>query len=192
MLETVVNNLEVTNDLDIDPVIRCRVLMTSTLESFAIGHTIVLSRGLVDVLPDEASLAAILAHELGHVGARASMNTEFAFYNRLRFDDRDTFRHFGFAHTPDEERAASQKGIELLSKSPYEDQLAQPRSFSYKALQNESKEIPNLISPAPGQRNSHKLDRRLRRLRCLLGTAIVSQAGGQRLARSATRRTHQN
>ena len=67
VLKTVVNNLEVTNGLDIQPEVRCRVLMTSTLESFTIGHTVVLSRGLIDVLPDEASLAAILAHELGHI-----------------------------------------------------------------------------------------------------------------------------
>ena len=33
VLETVVNNLEVTNNLDIDPDVRCRVMMTSTLES---------------------------------------------------------------------------------------------------------------------------------------------------------------
>src|SRR6267154_86272 len=64
VLDTVVNNLEVTNNLDIQPEIRCRVLLTSTLESFTIGHTIVFSRGLIDVLPDEASLAAIVAHEL--------------------------------------------------------------------------------------------------------------------------------
>src|SRR5690242_20579201 len=67
VLETVVNNLEVTNNLDIDPAVRCRVLMTTTLESFTLGHTIVLSRGLIDVLPDEASLATVIAHELGHV-----------------------------------------------------------------------------------------------------------------------------
>src|SRR2546426_346043 len=66
VLETVVNNLEVTNNLDIQPEVRCRVLLTSTLESFTIGHTIVLSRGLIDVLPDEASLATMEAHELGH------------------------------------------------------------------------------------------------------------------------------
>ena len=45
ILETVVNNIEVTNNLDIRPEIQCRVMMTSTLESFTIGHTIVLSRG---------------------------------------------------------------------------------------------------------------------------------------------------
>src|SRR5215470_7540060 len=57
VLETVVNNLEVTNNLDVEPEVRCRVLTTTTLESFTLGHTIVLSRGLIDVLPDEASLA---------------------------------------------------------------------------------------------------------------------------------------
>src|SRR5437660_11266341 len=121
VLETVINNLEVTNNLDIQPEVRCRVLMASTLESFTIGHTIVLSRGLVDVLPDEASLAAILAHELGHVVLGHRMDTQFAFFSRVRFDDKDTFKHFDFARTPEEEEAAKQKGIELLKNSPYKD-----------------------------------------------------------------------
>src|SRR5947209_13408127 len=64
ILETVINNLEVTNNHDIQPEVRCRVMTTTTLESYTLGHTIVLSRGLIDVLPDEASLAAVLAHEL--------------------------------------------------------------------------------------------------------------------------------
>src|SRR6202044_272934 len=46
VLETVVNNLEVTNNLDVQPEVHCRVLLTGTLEMFSIGHTIVLSRGL--------------------------------------------------------------------------------------------------------------------------------------------------
>src|SRR5260370_29615555 len=106
VVETVVNNLEVTNDLDIQPEVRCRVVMTSTLESFTIGHTIVLSRGLIDVLPDEASLAAILAHELGHVVLGHKMDTQFAFFNRVRFNEQETFRHFDLARTPEEEEAA--------------------------------------------------------------------------------------
>ena len=67
VLETVVNNLEVTNNLDIQPEVHCRVLLTGTLESFSIGHTIVLSRGLLDVLPDEASLATMLAQEMADI-----------------------------------------------------------------------------------------------------------------------------
>jgi hypothetical protein len=153
VLETVVNNLEVTNNLDIQPEVRCRVLMTSTLESFTIGHTIVLSRGLVDALPDEASLASILAHELGHVVLGHRMDTQFAFFNRLRFDEKETFRHFDFARTPDEEQAAKEKGIELLRNSPYKEQPGAAQLF-LQALKNRSKAIPNLISPHLGDRVS--------------------------------------
>jgi hypothetical protein len=151
VLETVVNNLEVSNDLDIQPEVRCRVLMISTLESFTIGHTIVLSRGLVDVLPDEASLATILGHELGHVVLGHRIDSQFAFLNRLRFDDKEVFRHFDFARTPEEEQAANQKGTELLMKSPYKDQSGPTRLF-LQALRDRAKQIPNLISPHLGDR----------------------------------------
>ena len=149
VLETVVNNLEVTNNLDIEPEIRCRVLMTSTLESFTIGHTIVLSRGLIDVLPDEASLATMLAHEMAHVVLGHRIDTQFAFFDRMLFDEKDTFRHFGFARTPAEEQAADQKGAELLKNSPYKDQLGTAQLF-LQALEDRGKQIPNLISPHLG------------------------------------------
>jgi hypothetical protein len=153
VLETVVNNLEVTNNLDIQPDVRCRVLMTSTLESFTVGHTIVLSRGLIDVLPDEASLGAILAHELGHVVLGHRIDSQFAFFNRVRFDDKDTFKHFDFARTPDEEEAARQKGIELLKNSPYKDKASSAQVF-LQAVRSRIREIPNLISPHLGDRVS--------------------------------------
>jgi Peptidase family M48 len=153
VLETVVNNLEVTNNLDIQPGVRCRVLMTSTLESLTMSHTIVLSRGLIDVLPDEASLAAILAHELGHVVLGHRIDSQYAFINRVRYDDKDTFRHFDFARTPEEEEAAKQKGIELLRNSPYKDKSGSAQLF-LRALKSRAKEIPNLISPHLGDRVS--------------------------------------
>jgi hypothetical protein len=149
VLETVANNLEVTNNLNIQPEVRCRVLMTSTIESFTLDHTIVLSRGLIDVLPDEASLATVMAHELGHVVLKHKMDTQYAFFDRMLFNDKDAFQHFGFARTPDEEKAATQKGAELLKNSPYKDQLATPELF-IQALHNRAKEVPNLISPHLG------------------------------------------
>jgi len=103
------------------------------------------------VLPDEASLATILAHELGHVVLGHRMDSQFAFLNRVRFDEKETFRHFGFARTPEEEAAANQKGIEILSKSPYKDQSGNARLF-LQALKDRAKEIPNLISPHLGDR----------------------------------------
>jgi peptidase M48-like protein len=153
VLETVVNNLEVTNNLDIQPDVRCRVLMTSTLESFTVGHTIVLSRGLIDVLPDEASLGAILAHELGHVVLGHRIDSQFAFFSRVRFDDKDAFKHFDFARTPEEEDAAQQKGMELVKNSPYKDKASSAQVF-LEAVRSRSKEIPNLISPHLGDRVS--------------------------------------
>ncbi len=151
VLETVVNNLEVTNNLDIQPEIRCRVLLTSTLESFAIGHTIVFSRGLIDVLPDEPSLATMVAHELAHVVLGHRIDGQYAFFDRLLFDEKDTFRHFGFARTETEDQAANAKANELLQNSPYKDQLGTAKLFM-DALQARVKDIPNLISPHLGDR----------------------------------------
>jgi hypothetical protein len=151
VLETVVNNLELTNDLEIQPEVHCRVLMISTLESFTIGHTIVLSRGLVDVLPDEASLAAILAHELSHVVLGQGMDTEYAFFNSLHFNEKNTFRRFEFARTPGEEKAAQQKAYELLKKSPYQEKAGAAQLF-LEAVKNRSKDIPNLLTPSLGDR----------------------------------------
>ncbi|MGB9436159.1 MAG: M48 family metalloprotease [Candidatus Acidiferrum sp.] len=151
VLDTVVNNLEVTNNIDLDPEVRCRVLMVSTLESFTLGHTIVLSRGLVDVLPDEASLATILAHELSHVVLGHRLDSQYAFFDQLLVEDKETFRHFGFARTPDEEAAANAKAIQILNNSPYKNQLGNAGLF-LQALESRQKEIPNLISGHLGNR----------------------------------------
>jgi len=151
VLETVVNNLEVTNNIEVDPEVRCRVLMTSTLESFTVGHTIVLSRGLVDVLPDEASLATMLAHELSHVVLGHRVDSQYAFFDQILVEDKDTFRHFGFARTPEEEASANAKAIQILNNSPYKNQLANAGLF-LQALDSRQKEIPNLISGHLGNR----------------------------------------
>jgi hypothetical protein len=151
VLETVVNNLEVTNNIDLEPDVRCRVMMTSTLESYTVGHTIVLSRGLIDVLPDEASLATIVAHELSHAILGHRMDSNFAFFDQLLVDDKDTFRHFGFGRTPDEEKAANAEATKLLNNSPYKNQLANAALF-LTAMETREKQIPNLISPHLGDR----------------------------------------
>jgi hypothetical protein len=151
VLETVVNNLEVTNNIDVEPEVRCRVMMTSTLESYTVGHTIVLSRGLIDVLPDEASLATMLAHELSHVVLGHRLDSTYAFFDNLLVDDKDTFRHFGFARTPDEEKSANVKAMQILNNSPYKNQLGNAGLF-LTALETRQKEIPNLISGHLGNR----------------------------------------
>jgi len=151
VLDTVVNNLLVTNDLNVVPEVRTRVLLTTPLESFTVGHTIVISRGLLDTLPDEASLAAILAHELAHIALGQQIDTKFAFSDRIFFDDEAILQKFRMARSLPEEEAANTKALEMLGKSPYKDKLGQAGLF-LKALANSSERLPNLIKPLFGSR----------------------------------------
>jgi hypothetical protein len=143
ILQTVVNNLMVTNALDLAGV-RCRVLLTMPLESFVIGRTIVVSRGLLDVLPDEATLAAVLAHELAHIVLGHSVGAGYLSGLSLPFSDREIFVHLNFHFDPAQETDADKKGLELFSKSPYKDQLANAGLF-LKALEARSPQLPNLL-----------------------------------------------
>jgi hypothetical protein len=149
VLQTVVNNLLVTNNIDMQADLRCRVLLTSPLESFTIGHTIVISRGLLDVLPDEASLAMVLADELSHIVLGHQLDTKLAFNDRMFFADEDSFARLDFKHTPAQEEAADTKAIELLKNSPYKDKLGSAGLF-LKALQEHAPDLPSLIRPHLG------------------------------------------
>jgi len=149
ILLTVVNNVMVTNNLDIQPEVRCRVLLTTPIESFTIGHTIVMSRGMIDVLPDEASLAMMLTHELAHIVLGHRLDTKLAFNDRMFFPDERTFQRMDFARDRNEEEAADKKAVELLSNSPYKDKLTNAGLF-LKAVQARAPELKNLIRPHLG------------------------------------------
>ncbi len=160
VLQTVVNNLIVTNNLNIAPDVRTRVLLTLPLESFSIGHTIVVSRGLLDVLPDEASLAMVLAHELGHVALGHQINTKFAFNDRMFFPDENTSENLVFNRSAAEEEAADKKASELLANSPYKDKLTTAGLF-LKALQLHAPALKNLIHPYLGNALASKQNIRM-------------------------------
>jgi len=149
ILETVTENLIITNKLDLKPEIRCRVLLTAPLESFSFGHVIVLSRGLIDVLPDEATLAAVLAHELAHIELGHSSEDKYASWNSLFFPNEKTLQKFDFRLDEAQEEAANKRAAELLAKSPYKDKLAEATLF-FKTLQARAPELPNLIHPHLG------------------------------------------
>jgi len=144
VLDTVVQNIEVTNNVQIEPEIRCRVLLTQPMESFTVGHTIVVSRGLLDALPDEAALAMILAHEMGHILASHQINEKYAFSDRMIFPDETTISKLQVNRTPAEEKAADAKGLELLQNSPYKDKLSSAGLF-LAAMQAESPQLPHLL-----------------------------------------------
>jgi hypothetical protein len=150
VLETVLNNLVVTNKLNLQRPLRARILLTSPFESFTVGHTIVLSRGLIDVLPDEASLATMLAHELSHVAlGHQLIDTKFSFADRLMVSDGELLQALTFRRTPKEEAAADEKVIELLGKSPYRDKLGEAGLF-LRTLSERASQLPRLIQPHIG------------------------------------------
>ena len=150
VLETVLNNVVVTNTLNLERPLHSRILLTSPLESFTVGHTIVLSRGLIDVLPDEASLATMLAHELSHVAlGHQLIDTKFSFADRLMVPDGELLQTLRFRRTLKEEAAADEKVIELLGKSPYRDKLADAGLF-LRTLSEQAKQLPRLIQPHIG------------------------------------------
>jgi hypothetical protein len=151
VLDTVVNNIEVTNNLDIEPDVHCRVLLTSTLESFSIGHTIVVSRGLLDVLPDESSLAAIMAQEIADIMVLKPDTDRWGFDDETLVSTVDALRHFSFREDPHDIEVANQKAVELLKNSPYKDKLASAGLF-FKQLDDSSKSLPALINPNLGNR----------------------------------------
>ena len=123
ILMTVVNNIEITNNIDLPRPVRTRVLLTSPLETFSVGNTIVVSRGLVDTLPDESSLAMVLSHELAHIVLGHNLGSQYAFNDRMLFSDEATYQNLGFKHIPEEEASADKKAIEMLKNSPYAQKL---------------------------------------------------------------------
>ena len=123
ILMTVVNNLQITNNIELSRPVRTRVMLSSPLETFSVGNTIIVSRGLIDVLPDEASLAMVLSHELAHIALGHNLGSKFAFNDRMLFTDESTYQNFGFRHVPEEEAAADKRAMEMLKNSPYSQKL---------------------------------------------------------------------
>ena len=169
-LETVVNNLEVTNNLDVD--VHCRVLLTSTLETFSIGHTIVISRGLLDVLPDEASLATELAQELASIMIMKPSMDQWGFNDTTNVTAGEALSRFSFKATSAEVDMANKKAVELLKNSPYKDKLGNAALF-LKQLSADSAALPALIDARLG--NSVALSSELASLGPLLQADKLDQ-----------------
>jgi hypothetical protein len=155
VLDTVLNNLMVTNNINLDPQIHARILLTTPLESVSVNHTVLVSRGLIDVLPDESSLAAVLAHELAHIVLGHSIDTRYAFADRLLFDDPAVLKKLKVARTEEEEKLADDKALEILKSSPYAANLPKVGLF-LRMLSERSTEVPHLIRPLLGNKMSDK------------------------------------
>ena len=149
LLNTIVNNLEVTNNLSEQTDLHCRVLLTSSLEMFSVENTIVLSRGLIDVVPDEATLAAMLAQEVADAMVPKSYQDQYGFSDVTRLSSTDILKRLSFLNEKGETEDNNAKAIELLKKSPYAANLKNPGLFLAQ-LHSQAKALRQLISPRLG------------------------------------------
>ena len=149
VLETVTNNIIIGNKLNLPDDIHCRVLLTTPLESLSVGNTILISKGLADVLPSEEALAAILSFQLAHIVEGHHIDTRYAFNDRLLFPDEATFQRFNMNHSATDDQEAAKKAVELFNNSVYRDKAASVGLF-LQAVQMEEKQLPYLFTPRLG------------------------------------------
>jgi hypothetical protein len=149
LLDTIVNNLEVTNNLSGQIDLHCRVLLTSSLELFSIENTIVISRGLIDVVPDEAPLAAMLAQEVADAMQPKSYQDQYGFSDVLRLSSTEILKRVSFQNEKKETESNSLAAIELLKKSPYAENMKSAGLFLAQ-LHSQAKGLKQLISPRLG------------------------------------------
>lgn len=150
VVQTVVNNLEVTNKIVLDPEVRSRTMPTTPIEVATIGHTILVSRGLLDSLPNEAALAAILSHALAHATLGHDLDSSFAFNDRLVVPSLKQLPLFDFKHSADQETEADALGVKILANSPYSDKLAEAGLY-LKALSRYGRRVPSLVRANLGE-----------------------------------------
>ncbi len=148
-LEQVATNIIIGSNLQLPSDIHCRVILTTPLESLAVGNTILLSKGLIDTLPDENALAAVIAFQLAHIVTGHHIDTRYAFNDRLLFPDTATFRRITMNHSiPDDEEAAK-KAVDLYDHSIYKDKAASVGLF-FQQLEAREKALPALFTPRLG------------------------------------------
>jgi hypothetical protein len=149
ILEQVTNNIIIGNKLVLPDTVRCRVMLTTPLESLAVGNTILLSKGLVDVLPYEEDLAAVISFQLAHIILGHHIDTRYAFSDRLLFPDESTFQRITMGHSAVDDDLAAKKAVELLNNSVYHDRIANAGLF-FAQLQARSKQLKSLTTPQLG------------------------------------------
>ncbi len=148
-LEQITTNIVIGNNLALTENIKCRVMLTAPLESLAVGNTILLSKGLIDVLPSEEGVAAVVSFELAHIVLGHHIDTRYAFNDRLLFPDEATFSRINMQHSEADDMDAAKTAVKLLNNSVYKDKMPNAGLF-FAQLQARSKELAALNTPRLG------------------------------------------
>jgi hypothetical protein len=149
VLGQIVINLVVPNNLAFTDQIHCRVLLTDTIETTTVGNTILISKGLLDSMPNEPGFASVLAMELAHIALGHHIDTRYAFNDRLLFPDESTFQRIDMYHTDVDNGTAARKAMEYLQNSMYKDQLPEAALY-YEQLMDRGHVLKALNTPKLG------------------------------------------
>jgi hypothetical protein len=149
VLDTIVNNIMVTNSFDSRIELHCRVLMTSDFEMFSMQNTIVLSRGLIDVVPNEETLAAMLTFEVADALVPKPAQDQYGFSDILRLTPTEALKKLSFVDKPLEAQKNGDKALEWLQKSPYKDKFANVGLF-LRQLESQRPALRQLINARLG------------------------------------------
>ncbi len=149
VLDQIVVNLIVPNNLAFSDQIHTRILLSDTIEATTVGNTILLSKGLIDTMPNEESFASIVAMELAHIAMGHHIDTRYAFNDRLMFPDQSTFQRIDMFHSDRDNAEAAKEAIKYLSNSMYKDKMANAGLY-YAELVEREKALKGLNSPKLG------------------------------------------
>jgi len=123
VLDQIVVNLAVPNNLAFTDPVHCRVLLSTTVETTTVGNTILISKGLIDSLPNEEAIASVVAMELAHIVMGHHIDTRYAFNDRLLFPDESTFQRIDMYHSDHDNTEAVKQAQTYLQASMYKDRL---------------------------------------------------------------------
>jgi hypothetical protein len=149
VLDQIVINLQVPNNLAFTDQVHSRILLSTTIEATTVGNTILISKGLIDTLPNEESIASVVAMELAHIVMGHHIDTRYAFNDRLLFPDEATFQRIEMNHSDHDNAEAAKKAMEYLQNSMYKDRLPTAGLY-YAQLVDREKVLTALNTPKLG------------------------------------------
>jgi hypothetical protein len=117
-LENIVQDVQMAGHIA-GPEIYCRILMTSPVEMFSVGNTVVISRGLLNIVPDQLILTGLLARQIAQMTLKLGSTKplkSIPIFDTRRISD---FAGFGGRHTAGKVSAMHNLMAERLSSTQF-------------------------------------------------------------------------
>jgi len=148
-LDAIIEKISARSHLNL-PRVKCRILTTTPVEIFHTRHTIVVSRGFLEMVPDESTLAVFLAHELAHVALETANGAQYGpGHSLFDFSRLGEFQGLGILNRPEDEVRASALTCGILNDSIYAANIGEASAF-VEQLAAMSRRIPNLTKARVG------------------------------------------